>query len=91
MTETLGQITQGVRETLLQGVLAGEDPEALGNATPLITSGVLDSVRTGQLVADLEDRFGVGFEAFEMSVDYLDTVDLIAATVAAKKPAERQG
>lgn len=77
-------IVQAVRELLLQGVLAGEDPGALQDSTPLITGGVLDSIRTVKLVGDLEDRFGVAFEAFEMSVDYLNTIEDIASTVLRK-------
>ena len=88
MTEDLGQIAQAVRETLLQGVLSGEDPAALENSTPLITSGVLDSVRTVQLVGELEQRFRVGFEAFEISVDYLNTIDDIAETIRGKTSTE---
>ena len=88
MTVELEEVLRGVREVLLQGVLVGEDPEALGDGTPLITSGVLDSVRTGQLVGDLEERFGVSIEAHEMSVDYLDTVEIIAATIHRKRTEE---
>ena len=84
MTQELGQITEAVRELLLGGVLQGEEPSALENSTPLITGGVLDSIRTVKLVGDLEERFGVSFEAFEMSVDYLNTIDGIAETVHRK-------
>ncbi len=85
MTMTdLGRIAREVRELLLDGVLAGADPGALDCSTPLITGGVLDSVRTVKLVGQLEERFGVRFEAFEMSVDYLDTIDVIAATLHKK-------
>jgi len=84
MTDDIGRIAREVRELLLDGVLAGADPGALDGSTPLITGGVLDSVRTVKLVGQLEERFGVRFEAFEMSVDYLDTIDAIAATVHKK-------
>lgn len=84
MTEELARIAEGVRELLLGGVLAGEDPGALQDSTPLITGGVLDSIRTVKLVGQLEERFGVSFEAFEMSVDYLDTIEGIATTVHRK-------
>ena len=73
-----------MRAILLAGALAGSAPEALADSTPLITSGELDSVRTVQLIGELEDRFGVSFEAFEMSVDYLNTIAEIAATIHGK-------
>lgn len=77
-------VASGVREVLLAGALAGSDPAALADDTPLVSAGVLDSVRTVQLVGDLEDRFGVAFEAYEMSVEHLDTVAAIAATIRGK-------
>lgn len=79
-----GSMIRAVREMLLAGVLAGEDPRALQDTTPLITGGVLDSIRTVKLVGELEERFGVAFEAFEMSVDCLNTIEDIAATVLRK-------
>lgn len=80
----LPEIVAGVRAVLLAGALAGSDPDALEDCTPLITAGVLDSVRTVQLIGELEDRFGVSFEAFEMSVDYLNTIADIGATIHRK-------
>ena len=56
----------------------------LEDSTPLITAGVLDSISTVELVSFLEEQFGVEFEAHEMSADYLDTLDVIAATVQSK-------
>lgn len=85
MSEKLDQIRATVRELLLGGALAGEDPSTLQDSTPLITGGVLDSVRTVKLVGDLEERFGVAFEAFEMSVDYLDSIEVIAETIHGKQ------
>ena len=84
MTDDTDQIASDVRRVLLEGVLSGEDPDSLLDSTPLLTSGVLDSIRTVKLVGDLEQGFGVSFEAFEMSVDYLNTIQDIAATIRGK-------
>lgn len=84
MTQNLSQITEGVRSALLRTVLANEDPKLLKDSTPLLTGGLLDSVRTVTLIGELERTFGVSFEAHEMSVDYLDSVELIARTIAGK-------
>lgn len=77
-------ISLSVRRVLLAGVLAGQDPAQLEETTPLLTSGVLDSIRTVKLIGDLEADFGVSFEAFEMSVDHLDTIREITATICGK-------
>jgi acyl carrier protein len=77
-------IKAAVRSYILSTFLPGENPDDLENDTPLISGGILDSISTVKLVAFLEDEFGVRFEAYEMNADYLDTVDMIAATVEEK-------
>ena len=84
MTERLAQIAHDVRELLLAGVLATEDPASLEGSTPLISAGRLDSIRTVTLIGELEARFDVSFEAYEMSVDYLDSIDCISETILRK-------
>lgn len=70
-----------VRRFILNEFLSGEDPEALTDTTPLVTGGILDSIASVRLVSHLEDRFGVRFEAHEISVDYLDSIECIARTI----------
>ena len=77
-------VSHSVRRVLLAGVLAGQDPNQLEDTTPLLTSGVLDSIRTVKLIGDLEADFNVSFEAFEMSVDHLDAIRDITATICSK-------
>ena len=77
-------IKASVKEYILTKFLPGEDPNMLEDSTPLITGGVLDSISTVELVSFLEEQYGVEFEAHEMSADYLDTLDQIAATVQSK-------
>jgi acyl carrier protein len=79
-----GQIRNVVREYLLTEFLPGENPDELKDSTPLITGGILDSIGTVKLVSHLEQQFDVRFESFDISVDYLDTVDLIVQTVVGK-------
>jgi acyl carrier protein len=77
-------IRDEVRRYLLEEFLPGEDPAALTDQTPLITSGILDSIATAKLVSQLEDRFGVRFKASEVSGAYFDTVDRIVEIVERK-------
>jgi acyl carrier protein len=51
---------------------------------PLISSGIIDSIATAKLILFLEERFKVEFKAHEVSVDYLNCINDIAATVSAK-------
>ncbi|HEY7471957.1 MAG TPA: phosphopantetheine-binding protein [Gemmatimonadota bacterium] len=78
------RIEREVKAFLLGEFLQGEDPSLLGGETPLISSGVLDSVSVVRLVDHLELAYGVHIDAHEFSIDCLDTPALIAETVAGK-------
>jgi acyl carrier protein len=80
-------IKADVKRYILERFLPGENPDLLEDATPLITGGVLDSISTVELVAFLEERYGVEFAAHEVSADYFDSLNDIAATVQAKRGA----
>ena len=83
--DSVDEIKAIVKSYLLEEFLPGESPDALDDSTPLLSSGILDSLSTIKLVSFLEERFGVEFEAHEISRDNLDTLDLIASIVAAKQ------
>jgi acyl carrier protein len=80
-------IKAAVKQYVLSRFLPGENPDMLEDTTPLISGGVLDSISTVELVAFLEEQYGVEFEAHEVSADHLDTLNDIAATVLAKRGA----
>jgi acyl carrier protein len=78
-------ISEPVRQFILQEFLPGEKPEALKLDTPLVTGGILDSIATLKLVSFLEERFDIRLAAHEAGVDHMDTIASIAALVASKK------
>lgn len=78
------EIRSAVRTYILEEFLPGEEPSALTDTTPLVSGGILDSIASVKFVSFLEERFGVRFEAHEISVDYLDTIDLVVKTVVGK-------
>jgi acyl carrier protein len=79
------EIRQAVHAYILDQFLPGEDPAELTDQTPLITGGILDSIRTLKLVVYLEDKFGVTVDAHESGVDNLDSVGQITQMIARKK------
>jgi acyl carrier protein len=78
-------IRNSVRDFILEEFLQGANADELGDETPLVTSGILDSLATVRLVAFLEERYGIRVAPHEVSVDYLDTLDLISALVQSKQ------
>ena len=81
------EIRETVHAYILDHFLRGEDPDELTDQTPLISGGILDSIRTLKLVVFLEDTFGVIVEAHEAGVDNLDSVGQIAHMIQKKKGA----
>jgi len=74
-----------IKAFILAEFLPGEDPEALTSTTPLIITGVLDSIATIKLVAFLEETFEVSIAAHEVGVEHLNTIDAMVVLIAAKK------
>jgi acyl carrier protein len=74
-----------IKEYILGEFLQGEDSSQLDDTTPLITSGIMDSIRTLKLVAFLEERFSIALAAHEADADHLDTIAMIAALVRSKQ------
>jgi acyl carrier protein len=73
-----------IREYILAEFLPDEDPSVLEDSTPLISSGILDSIANAKLVTFLEEQFDVRFKPNEITVNNLDTIDLIVGTVERK-------
>lgn len=82
------EIIETVKNYLMQEFLPGEDPDSLTNDTPLISGGILDSISTVKLVTFLEEKYGIEFQAHEISSDHLETLDDIVRTVQTKSAAK---
>jgi len=78
------EINRRVREYLLTEVLAVDDRERLADDTRLVTSGVLDSIATLNMVCFLEETFGVSLAPHEVDAEHLDTTAAITALVGSK-------
>lgn len=62
----------------------GASPQRVGDATPLITGGIIDSIGMIGLVAFIEQRFKIVFQPSEINAQGLDTLDRIEALVRRK-------
>ena len=83
----MADIEKTVKNFLLTEFLPGEDPALLTDSTPLVTSGILDSIATMKLTAFLEEEFKIELSAHEMSVEHLNTVADIVRLVESKESA----
>jgi acyl carrier protein len=77
-------VKQIVKSFLLNEYLPGEDPAALTDTTPLMTTGILDSIAVLKVVTFLEEQFGITIEPHEAVVDNLNTIGDMAELVSEK-------
>ena len=77
--------SETVKAFILKEFLPGQDPAELTEATPLITSRILDSLATIKLVMFIEETFKVTVEAHETDVDHMNTLADIARLVQSKR------
>jgi acyl carrier protein len=80
-------IKSTVKTFILSEYLPGEDPAALTDTTPLMTTGILDSIAVLKVVTFLENQFGVIIQPHEAVVENLNTLSDISRLVISKKAA----
>ncbi|HEX4696188.1 MAG TPA: acyl carrier protein [Candidatus Udaeobacter sp.] len=78
-------IKSTVKTFILSEYLPGEDPAALTDTTPLVTTGILDSIAILKVVAFLENQFGIVIQPHEAIVENLNTLSDIERFVVSKK------
>jgi acyl carrier protein len=67
-------IKVALKNYILNDFLPGEDPAALTDTTPLMTTGILDSLAVLKVVTFLEDQFGISINPREAVVKNLNTI-----------------
>lgn len=76
---------QKLREFLAEALVKHGDRNPLADDDLLFTSGRLDSFSTMNLVMFLEEQFAIDFSDFEFDVGVIDSVNLVAAFVDARR------
>lgn len=77
-------IKDAVRQYIVDALLLGDD-QNLTDTASLLDTGVLDSTGAMELVAFLEETFGVSIGDSEIIADNLDSVDRICALIERKR------
>ncbi|MFT5165470.1 MAG: acyl carrier protein [Saprospiraceae bacterium] len=77
------RIEQSLRTYLLANFYVGNH-ESLTSDTPLLTSGILDSISALQMVDFIEESYGIEFEAHEVDEENLRSIKTIADFIRAK-------
>ena len=74
-----------VKTFILSEYLPGEDPAALTDDTPLMTTGILNSIAVLKVVTFLENQFGITIKPHESVVENMNTLSDIVRLVMLKK------
>jgi acyl carrier protein len=77
-------IVDDVKAYILDKYLPDENPQMLTPTTPLLTSGILNSLATLDLVEFLETRYGLELEPHDVDPERLGTLENIARMVQSK-------
>lgn len=80
----MDEIIGSVKQFILEEFLPGENPAALTPDMQLMTTGILDSLATLELVSFLEKRYGIQLEAHELDPSRIGTLNNIAQLVQTK-------
>lgn len=78
------RLEETVKGYIYKEFLPGEDPNELTHSTPLITTGILDSIATLKLVLFLEQQYRIQIQAHEVDVEHLNTIADICRLVDSK-------
>lgn len=81
MTTEAG-VRASLREFILTSFLPGEDPATLGDATPLISGGILSSLCLVELATFIEENFAVQLRPADIGIEAMDSIDLMVDLVA---------
>jgi acyl carrier protein len=74
-----------LKNYILNEFLRGEDPAALTDTTPLMTTGIIDSIAVLKVVGFLENDLNITVEPHEAVVDNLNTISDMTRLVMSKK------
>lgn len=80
MEKNTAQLEQFIRERFLSN-----PNEKLTNSTPLLSSGIIDSISALELVEFLEQKYEISFKPHEVDRENLNTIDLISNFIDKKR------
>ena len=74
----------GIKEAVVETLGIEDRAAAIDASTPLSTIPEHDSLALVELMVELEDRFGIGFDDDDVTAEVFETIGSLAAFVGAK-------
>lgn len=76
-----------VRQFIVQNFLFGQDRSGLTSDLSLLEAGIVDSTGVLEMVAFLEEHYGITVDDADLNPKNMDSINAIAAFVASKTSA----
>ena len=80
----MDQLKDTIREFIVSQYLPGEALENLRDDTPLLSSGILDSLAALGLVSFIEKQYGIELDVYDTSIEQFDRIEDIARAIGRK-------
>ena len=73
-----------IRDFILENFMAGESEEALDNDSSFLEKGIIDSMGVLELVAFVEETYGIEIDDDELTPDNFDSVSRLVSYIRRK-------
>ena len=73
-----------IRDFILENFMAGESEEALDNDSSFLEKGIIDSMGVLELVAFVEETYGIEIDDDELTPDNFDSVSKLVSYIRRK-------
>jgi acyl carrier protein len=78
------ELKNAVRNYITAEVFAGTTPEGFNDDMKIVSTRLMDSIVTLNMVNHFEEYLGIQLQAHEVNVDNLDSVNMISNFLSAK-------
>jgi len=83
----MNEVRDTIRQFILTTYLPGEPAGNLRDDTPLLTSGILDSLAAMGVVSFIGQHFGVELDVYDTAIERFDRIADIASSIERKRAA----
>jgi acyl carrier protein len=78
------QIRKELRDFIIELFFVDDNAGSLGDGDSFMKEGIIDSTGVLELIAFIEDQYGLSVEDNEMTPENLDTIDNLVGFISAK-------
>ncbi|NOZ01092.1 MAG: acyl carrier protein [Deltaproteobacteria bacterium] len=82
-------VRKAVRDFILENYLFTDDQSELGDDASFLQEGIIDSTGILEVIAFIEDEYGINVEDAELIPENLDSVDNLTAFIVGKTGSQK--